>query len=173
MEVWKKIPGFDRYEASSLGRLRSINYKNSGQIKLLKPGLSAGYLKTMLLADDGKYKSWGVHKFIAITFIGPRPEGKEINHKKGIKLDNRAKELEYITHAKNVQHAFDNDLTLPARGSNNGNSILTEQQVIEIRNRAANNGRFYGRTALAKKYNVSIGCIKEVVIRRRNIWAHV
>jgi hypothetical protein len=86
MEKWEKIPGFSRYEASSLGRLRSTNYKNSGKTKVLKPSDGGdGYLKTMLLNDDGDYKSWGVHKWVALAFIGPKPKGLEINHIDGVK----------------------------------------------------------------------------------------
>lgn len=173
MEQWKAIPGFSRYEASNTGHLRSLNYKNSGKVKLIVPALSGGYLKTMLLSDDGKYYSWMVHKWVALAWLGPRLEF-EVNHKSGIKTDNSVENLEYCTRSENIQHAFDNGLILPRRGTKNNLSKLTEEQVKEIRNFANNCiGRYYGRKELAKKYGVSECTIKEVVNRRRNIWSHV
>jgi hypothetical protein len=173
MEYWKAIPGFSRYEASNLGRLRSLNYKESKTIKVLKPALSGGYFKTMLLSDDGKYYSWMVHKWIALAWLGPRLEF-EVNHKNGVKTDNNALNLEYCTRSQNIQHAFDNGLMIPRRGTKNNLSKLTEQQVKEIRHHADNfKGRYYGRKELAFKYGVSECTIKEVVTRRRDGWSHV
>jgi hypothetical protein len=173
MEQWKAIPGFSRYEASNLGRLRSLNYKESKKIKVLSPAVSGGYLKTMLISDGGKYYSWTVHKWVALTWLGPREEF-EVNHMNGVKTDNRVSNLEYCTRSENVQHSFDNRLQKPKPGSTNGNSKLTEEQVKQIRSFATNCiGRYYGRKELAKKYGVSECTIKEVVNKRRNGWSHV
>jgi len=173
MEQWKPIPGFSRYEASNLGNLRSLNYKKTGKVKLIKPAISGGYLKTMLLSDGGKYYSWNVHKWVALAWLGPRLEF-EVNHKNGLKTDNSVVNLEYCTRSQNVQHAFDNGLILPRKGKDNNLSKLTEQQVIEIREHVKNHkGRYYGRKELSAKYGVAECTIKEVVNRRRNIWSHV
>jgi hypothetical protein len=175
MEIWKPIPGFSRYEASSLGRLKSLNYKRTGTERVLKPGLSPdGYLKTVLLRDSGKYHSWTVHLFIAMAFYGIKPEGKEINHINGTKTDNRPENLEYITHSQNCQHSFDTGLQQPKVGSLNGFSKLTEEQVKEIREyRKSIKSRYYGRERLAQKYGVSSAHIKDIVTRRRNAWHHI
>lgn len=172
-EKWKSIPGFSRYEASSFGRLRSINYKNSGKTKVLKPALSDGYLKTMLQADNRSYKTWNVHKFIAITWLGKCAKGFVVNHKDGIKINCRPSNLEYVTISENVQHSYDNGLQKPALGSKNSQHKLTESDVIAIRAHADSSGRYYGRKALAAKYKVTEGHIKDIVTRRRNPWPHV
>lgn len=173
MEQWKPIPGFSRYEASNLGNLRSLNYKKTGNVKLIKPALSGGYLKTMFLSDDGKYYSWTVHKWVALAWLGPRMEF-EVNHKSGVKTDNRVDNLEYCTRSENILHGFKLGLHKPRLGTKNNLSVLTEEQVKEIRDHVKNfNGRYYGRKELALKYDVSECTIKEVVNRRRNIWSHV
>lgn len=173
MEQWKPIPGFSRYEASNLGNLRSLNYKKTGKVRVLKPALSDGYLKTMLLSDGGKYYSWNVHKWVALAWLGPRLEF-EVNHKSGIKTDNSVENLEYCTRAQNIQHSVDNGLQKPMPGSLNGNSKLTEEQVLEIRDYVANCGkRYYGRDELAKKYGISSAHIKDIVSGRRGAWSHV
>ena len=172
-EIWKAIPKFSRYEASNLGRIRSMNYKNSNKIKVLKPVIAKdGYYQTMLLNDFGKYKSWKVHKFVAMTFLG-EIGNKEVNHIDGNKLNNRIENLEIIPKSENILHAYNLGLITPKRGSSNGNSKLTEKQVKEIREIAKNGGRYYGRKQLAEKYGVSECCIKEIVNRRRNTWQDV
>lgn len=174
MEIWKKIPKFSRYEVSSHGNIRSINYKKTGLVKNLKPAKSNdGYLKTMILSDDNTYHSWSIHSFVCLTFIGPKEYGVEINHINGIKTDNRIENLEYCTRSENIKHAFKNGLIRPKVGSLNGMAKLSELQVKEIREHAKNNGRYYGRKQLALKYNVSECTIKEVVNRRKNKFYNV
>jgi hypothetical protein len=170
--IWKKIPGFSRYEASNTGKIRSLNYKNSGKIHLIHPCLSGGYFKTMLLSDSGKYKTWNVHKWVAMTFLGENV-GMEINHKSGNKKDNSLENIEYLTRSQNIQHAYDHGLLSPKRGSMNGMAKLTEEQVKIIRETARTGGRFYGRKTLALRYGVSECQIKGIVNRRRDIWPHV
>jgi hypothetical protein len=51
-----------------------------------------------------------VHVLVAEVFLGPRPNGAEINHKNGIKADNHYRNLEYTTQAENFQHALDTGL---------------------------------------------------------------
>src|SRR5690606_13189002 len=159
----KIIPGFSRYAINNNGEIFSTNYKNSGKIKKLSPAKDVdGYLKTMLLGDNGVYKSKCVHSFVALTYLGKRPLGLEINHIDGDKLNNKPSNLEYISHRENVQHAFDNGLMEAKIGSDNGMAKLTEADVIEIR-KIASQRRNYGRKQLAERFNVSEGHIKDIV----------
>lgn len=176
-EIWKPIPNFSRYEASDKGRLRSTNYKNSGKTKVLKPALANdGYLKTMLLNDDGKYRSWTVHLFICLTFLGEKPKGYEVNHMDGNKTNNSINNLEYVTRSENIKHAYNYGLITPKVGASNGNSKLTEDDIIAIREHAKKNSPRYGRDKLADKYGVSSAYIKEIVNgrkTRRSTWSHI
>lgn len=144
---------------------------------MLKPAKSLeGYLKTMLLNDEGEYKSWTVHKFICLVFLGER-NGLEVNHKNGIKTDNRIENLEYVTRSENIKHAYKNGLEKPQRGHSNGNSKLSNEDVLDIRDyvkKARENGiRYYGRKKLASKYGVSEAHIKDIISQRRGIWSHI
>lgn len=174
-EVWKTIPNFSKYEASTLGNLKTFNWKGSGQTRIIKPALSKdGYLKTMLKSDSGKYHSWVVHKWVALTFLGERMEGYEVNHINGIKSDNRIENLEYCTRQGNMIHAYRVCNKPRMKGEINGMAKLSNNQVREIREYVANcQKRYYGRKELALKYGVSECTIKEIVTRRKNKFSDV
>lgn len=170
----KTIPNFSRYFADENGNLWTTGWKGSKQTKMLKPALSPdGYLKTMIVNDQGKKVTITIHKMIALAYHGERPKDLQINHINGIKQDNRPCNLEYITQSANCKHSFDIGLQKPKRGELNGNSKLTEKDVLEIRSVAANGGRYYGRKKLAEKYGVSEAHIKDIVNKRRKIWGHL
>jgi len=170
----KTIPNFSRYAADESGNIYSLNYKNSGKTKIIKPSPRDGYYQSMFQRDDGKYCTYKIHKMVMLAFFGERPKGMEVNHKDGNKLNNSVLNLEYITHAANCQHSFDLGLQLPKRGTLNGMAKITEQQVKEIREYVANSkSMYYGRKALAEKYGISEAHVKDIVNRRRNIWPHV
>ena len=171
--IWKPVVGFSRYEASNTGLLRSLNYKRSGRIVVLKPALSPdGYWSTVLLKDDGRYISIKVHRAVALAFYDC-PAGLEINHIDGNKQNNWADNLEVVNRSENMRHAYKLGLMTRKVGSSNGNSKLTEKDIKEIRDHAVVNGRYYGRKELAAKYGVAECTIKEVVVRRKNKFYNV
>ena len=111
MEIWKTIEGTNgRYEISNTGKIRSLNYKNTGKIKELRPAPDPkGYMKTMLLIG-GRYKNVKVHRLVAEVFI-PNPEGKpQVNHKDGNKRNNHEDNLEWSSNIENAHHAIETGL---------------------------------------------------------------
>ncbi|WP_334166287.1 NUMOD4 motif-containing HNH endonuclease [Achromobacter mucicolens] len=100
-EEWRPVVGFEGcYEASSLGAVRSIS---SGRILSRNALAGDGYVKTDL--HRGGVRTHGyLHRIVAEAFHGPA-EGREVNHKNGDKLDNRAANLEWVTRAENEMHS--------------------------------------------------------------------
>lgn len=179
-EVWRKIPGYkDWYEVSNLGRLRS-KYRG---VKILKPsGDGKGYLKTTIIDVDGIHRAGRIHRLVAKAFI-PNLENKpEVNHKDLDKSNNNVSNLEWNTSKENHSHAVINGRSgykwgkgekqhknCIRKGSDNGFSILSENQVIEIR--AKFKPRKYTRKMLAKEYGVKECTVKDIVLRKS--WKHL
>lgn len=100
-ENWKKIQGYENYEVSSLGRVRSIKF---GKEKILKHAMNnRGYLYVSL-CKNGKAKSFRVHQLVAIAFLNHKPNGMKtvINHINFIRTDNRLENLEITTARENA-----------------------------------------------------------------------
>jgi hypothetical protein len=127
-----------------------------------------GYMRTMLVNDEGRIATIKVHRIIAMTFL-ENPEGKEtVNHINGIKSDNSVKNLEWATRSENVKHSFRTGLQ-SNKGSKCPTSILNESQVLQIRQLFKPG--ICGRKYLAEMFKVSPATIKDVILRRS--WNHI
>lgn len=115
IEEWKDVIGYEKlYHISNLGRVKSFITN-----KILVINKLGQYL-SVTLCKNKKHSIRTVHRLVAIHFI-PNPENKpEVNHKKGIKIDNRHFELEWNTKSENQKHAYSNGLSKPNK-TNLGN----------------------------------------------------
>jgi hypothetical protein len=97
-EEWRPIPGFDGYEASSLGRIFS---RRRGSNRVLKGWLDKkGYRKVFVYSPDGRAERF-VHALIAEAFHGPRPEGADTRHLDGDKSNNAASNIRWGSRSEN------------------------------------------------------------------------
>lgn len=108
-ERWKLIPGYEGYQVSDLGRVRSLNYNRTGKVRLLNPlFVSSGYYQVILFKDKKK-KQLYIHRLVVTAFRGPIPPGMVVNHINEIKTDNRLSNLEICTVAQNNNYGTRNE----------------------------------------------------------------
>lgn len=112
---------------------------------------------------------WKVHRLIATLFIENDAIKPMINHKNGIKHDNRVENLEWVTATENNIHAYRNGLS--KTGENNIRSILTESEVKEILLSHKTRDKQYSCSALSKKYGVAEQTIRDII--KRKTWTHI
>lgn len=117
-EVWENAYGYDGlYTVSNLGRVKTmerLTYKKDGSPRYIK---KEKFMKIKVKTKkDGYYaitlrknsvsKPVVVHRIVAQSFI-PNPQNKPfVNHKNGIKTDNRVGNLEWCTKSENERHAY-------------------------------------------------------------------
>ena len=123
-EIWKEVDGID-YPVS-VSNLGNVIIDSKRGKRLTKGHLSNGYLR-IRVKINGIFKSIRVHRLVALYFL-PNPENKpHINHKKGIKTDNRAESIEWATALENNIHAYEAGLKVLPKGKNDHRSIPISQ----------------------------------------------
>jgi len=170
-EIWRDIDGYNGwYQVSNKGNFRSwnlygFNKRRDKARELGKFLTNSGYYIVHLRNSNG-HKSCLTHRIVAKAFI-PNPEKKKyINHKNGIKTDNRVENLEWCTCQENVDHAVDNNLH--SVGSDVGTSKLDEEKVRQIKKLLKTD---LVAREIAEMFNVCRSTIKE--INRGATWKHV
>ena len=124
-EIWKPISGYKGYyEVSNLGRVRSVTRKiertNPKNINLKSLFTYKGKLIPFWITKkgycrctlniDGVKKNHLIHQLVAKEFISNKYSKPQVNHKNGIKTDNRVENLEWCTNSENYKHAIENNL---------------------------------------------------------------
>lgn len=124
-----------------------------------------GYL-VVRIRFNGKRTTKIVHRLVAQAFLAPDPTRPEVNHIDGVKTNNHASNLEWVTSLENQRHAV--AIGLHPKGSRQGSSKLVESQVLEILESLASRGLSHRQ--LARKYGVSNACIDQIATKRTWAW---
>ena len=74
----------------------------------LKPGISKDGYARVSLSRDGKTHTHTIHSLMADAFLGPRPEGWQVDHLNHNRSDNRLENLEYVTPLENTHRSMPN-----------------------------------------------------------------
>jgi hypothetical protein len=101
------------YQVNEHGEVFSHSRKRGN----LRPAVNSNGYLSVILCKDGEYKSFTVHRLVAISFI-PNPYNlPQVNHIDGDKLNNDVSNLEWVSNQANSQHRFN---SLGHKGSNRG-----------------------------------------------------
>lgn len=166
-EIWKGIEGFEYYQVSNLGRVRSIDKKTpflggmrSFKGQILKPNTAGDYPDVKLSKGiPRKMHTRRIHRLVAESFIYPNysKDGLVVNHIDGNKSNNNLHNLEVVTHRENIRHAKETGLNPNGAGTKSARAKFTADQVKAIRfDRTYSNKPF---SYYAKIYGVT----KEVI----------
>ena len=161
-EIWCDIEGYNGYQVSNKGRVKS--FKN-GRILILKLWkVPQGYMRVGLRNNLGGSHRF-VHILVAKAFI-PNPKNlPEVDHINGIKTDNRVENLRWVTRSQNAIYAIEKGFQKV--GVNDSKSkIKSEEDIRFIRKNYKQRDSEFGCKALAKKFNVSPGVIQSIVHNR-------
>ena len=107
-EIWKDIKGYEGYQVSNFGNVRSLNYNKTKKIKILIPSLDNYGYNYLLLYKNSKRKHFTVHRLVAQAFI-PNPNNlPQVNHKDEDKTNNCVENLEWCTNKYNCNYGTRN-----------------------------------------------------------------
>lgn len=161
----KPVVGYEgKYAVSLDGSVYSLNFHRTGFTKILKAKCDKdGYLEVGLYKNGKKY--YRIHRLVAMAFI-PNPDNlPQVNHKDGVRDNNRHTNLEWCTARENIHHSWRAvNVKRTQRGEKNNATKLTNDRVVEI-------WRLKGKknqVTIAKKFNVSEDVVS--MIHRQINW---
>ena len=146
-EIWKTVDGASNYEVSNKGLVRFTASRRL-RVQYDVNGYRRVYIGFLVY----------VHHLVAEAFIGPRDD-REINHKNGIKSDNRDLNLEWVSHKANQVHGVQSGLF---------HSSFTEDEVRRVRARKWAYGE---KAAYCREHGLAHGTLYNVLTYR--VWAHI
>lgn len=162
-EIWVDISGYEgHYQISNIGRVKSLSRmiispngrgtRFMHELILKIPVDKGGYLRAPLTVNNVQ-KYFSIHRLVAQSFIPNLNNLPEVNHKNGIKSDNRIENLEWCDRSFNKRHSYRVLQEMPRCGLKNGMTKITESIIIEIRKNHSHSSATYNE--IGAMYNIS------------------
>lgn len=179
MEEWRSIPGYEgRYEASSLGRVRSLDRvqqftragkpaqrRIKGRVLSASPNVD-GY-PHVPLRIAGKLRLITAHRLVCLAFHGkPNVLHNEVAHLDNDRGNAAAGNLRWVSKVENRSHRKIHGTE--CHGEKHGNAKLTTPGVIEIKSRLR---RGESQSVLAREFGVTPAAVRSIA--RGQNWRHV
>ena len=142
-EIWKDIKGYEgKYQISNTGKVRSLNYNNTGKIKELKLKLNKYGYYEVKLSKNNKAKDYMVGKLVAEHFINTtkKNDEMEVMHIYDSK-NNEVKNLKYAYRSEILHNMYKKGSRKIGKPSEN---------IITFRGKS-----YKSYTAIGKDYGIS------------------
>lgn len=164
---WTRDDIAAHYEVSADGRVFSTahNWRGYGRREIRQIPNADDYA-SVRLSIAGKRRHYAVHALVAMFHLPPRPDGTQLRHIDGNKLNPSATNLTWGSAKDNADDRQRHGRTV--NGESHPSSKLTNSMIAEIRS-AAGNGEPY--TSIASRFLVTPEQIGNIV--RRRSWNHV
>ncbi len=166
----KEISEYPGYFVDEVGNVFSARPKNGrGPLRdtptpLVRTKTIHGYMAVGLYKNAVLTRTVAVHRLVAKAFVC-NPNGlPEVNHKNGVKDDNRFENLEWCTRKHNIVHS--RRVLHKVVGQVHGNHTLTDAEVLEIRADKNTTAR-----ELSRRYGVGPSQIRNIRFFRQ--WKHL
>lgn len=129
-----------------------------------------GYVEVSLGSAQNRNGRVRVHRVVAELFVDNPSLKPEVNHIDFNRKNNIYTNLEWVTHLDNIKHSVESGHFLSDQryGEHNGRSILTTNDIVEIRKKLSSG---IPATHIAKSYNVGSSTIYN--IKAKNTWKHI
>lgn len=173
-ETWEQVPGYEGYyEASSLGKIRSVDRLltlNNGscvfyESVILSPKIDKGGYAIVVLSKEGKRIDAKVHRVVASAFLGLRLHIKKCNrhsitvdHKNNIKLDNRVGNLQLMSLSMNSSKLNKESPSNLIGGYEDKNNSTWVAQV-KYNRKSFHIGRFKTQRESSEAHNIALDYI--------------
>jgi hypothetical protein len=172
-EIWKDIPDCQHYQASNLGRIRSLDrvVRNIGGTrihrgKILKQSNHPQGYFMVATCHEGKVQMHAVHRLVIRAFLGLPDKGMQTCHNDGNPANNHIDNLRYDTVINN--HKDKQKHNTIRCGEKCAWATTNNESVIAMRNRRAAGESL---PSIAKDYNMSKANISRIC--RGELWKHV
>lgn len=165
---WKKVEGYESYEVSNTGLVRSVDReikRTDGQIRFVEgkeltiqhDSRSGRPMVRLYHAETRKGRTFKVHRLVALTFLGERPEGTETCHLDGDVTNNNIENLQYKSKSSN-------QIDIMKHTKHCAAGKLTVEDVVEIRR--AYKEKEMNQYQLAEVFGITQGTVSEIVNRK-------
>lgn len=156
MEIWKDVKGYEGlYQVSNLGRVKSLK---SGKEKIMVGGFTLSGYHCVTLLKNKTQKTRTTHRMVAESFIENNFSYSCVNHKNGIKGDNRVENIEWCSHKQNSNHAVKFGFI---KSGEKSYMCKTKEETIKKIFVLKNQG--FSRKEILNALNISIHIYKDVI----------
>lgn len=161
-EIWKVFDGI--HSCSNMGRIKTIKIQHGHPSEYMfrtEKTTKKGYIRIKL-----NKKGIMLHRLVACLFVeNDNPlEKTEVNHINGIRTDNRAENLEWVSHADNIRHSVYKLKTKWGKGAEKKRKKVKNLTTGEV---------YISRAEAAKKHNVCTSAIINAIKRRYKVKGNV
>ena len=100
----KQIEGYKKYAVSEDGKVFSLNFNRTGEVRELSPWTVNGGYHQVQLSKNGKVKKFKVHRLVAQAYLQDWDPDLQVDHIDRDPTNNHVDNLRMVTGSQNMQN---------------------------------------------------------------------